>query len=98
MGIPSWAVPGAKVVCIAGEGRWRAHDGGDVFTPPLFGCVYTIIAVTHDAEGVFFAFDELPHDCIWSAAWFRPAVDDATEAKLFHARKAPQGLQEEEQA
>ena len=92
MGIPSWAVPGARVVCIAANGRWVRDGDRAVFdVAPRFGGVYRISRVSVEFDGVFLRLDDpaLGGD-EWDARWFRPAVDDATEAELFRALRPQQ--------
>jgi hypothetical protein len=48
-GIPSWAVKGAKVVCI--ERNWFAAGPSDIDAPdPVFGEIYTIRGIIADAD------------------------------------------------
>ena len=92
MGAPSWAVPGAQVVCVK-IGRWESLGGIDHGVGPTFGQVLTIRSVWAGPDHIgeshsFLEFPEFAGRC-YLVNYFRPVVNDTTEAELFRARRTP---------
>jgi hypothetical protein len=87
--IPSWAVPGAKVVCVI-DRDWQEFDGKGVPAShfPVPGAVYTIAHVIKRLRTVFLVLKEIGLGG-WFVGSFRPVVSDDTEAQLFRAKRAP---------
>jgi hypothetical protein len=83
-GIPSWAVRGAKVVCIK-VGAWSPSDGLDdeAKNHPILDGIYTIdMAVTDERGEPFITLDEFwPFD-LYALASFRPLVTRSAEEDL----------------
>lgn len=89
MSVPSWAVPGKKVVTIRNFAEaQRIGDLGYRIMPQI-GVVYTIRATEdyprHGAVAVFPC--EFPVDHGFDLRGFRPLVNDDTEAQLYHEAK-----------
>ncbi len=89
--IPSWAVPGAKVVCVDG-GNWLGlpHNVVQQRQRPVTGEALTIRKVWSWSGRVFlqFADAELGFSG-FGVQKFRPVVDDDTEAQLFRKLRNP---------
>lgn len=74
-GIPAWAVPGAKVVCVdTSPGHLCGMELSDYSTILPKGIVYEIISVS----APFIRLKGVPSGHLWSR--FRPAVERKTEA------------------
>lgn len=93
-GIPSWAVPGAKVVCVELGGQpVERLPGWPAASPAMLGCVYTIahtdwVIWEGKKFGICWLVERSP-DTAYAITLFRPVVDDDTEAKLFREKRAP---------
>lgn len=87
--IPSWAVPGAKVVCVAASHEWDGVDTDIGPVCPQLGCVYSIARTRLHERGLHLALVEVPTRKMFNVSGFRPVVSDDTEAQLFRAKRAP---------
>lgn len=88
-GIPSWAVPGAKVVCVVEGERWTA-DGCDMPAElPQLGMVYTVARLRAHTNGLHLDLIEVATTKSFHINGFRPVVADDTEAELFRKRHIP---------
>lgn len=88
-GVPSWAVPGAKVVCIKACGWTRFWNAPPDLVPPRFGEVLTISAV-REAIAIgwwYLSFAERDPQAIFAIENFAPVAEDDTEAELFRRRQ-----------
>lgn len=101
MSIPSWAVPGAKVVCVK-EGEWGLLIGSDPRPPkwqmPVFSMVYTVSWAFMDGDGQWLVLSDMSPEDAWAIRFFRPVVNDTTEATLFRAKHQPVRDREAERA
>ena len=79
---PTWAVPGAKVVCV-NNSNWFDWDDHVYCDGPAFKEVSTIERTHLDDDGVLLLFlreySERPEDC-YDHRLFRPAVEPKSEA------------------
>ena len=99
--LPSWAVRGARVVCVNAE---FALPDGPLTRQPMANEVLTISSCAYEERkvhdffscpaGVFLTFDEVPvsvgnwHGIRWPIEHFRPIVTLGSEAQdLAHFRK-----------
>jgi len=89
MTIPSWAVPGAKVVCVK-VGPWNLLGGPPYYGPdPAFGEICTIERAIRDADGIWLALSGYDKHVNFRIAHFRPVVADDIEATLFRSKRQP---------
>lgn len=93
MGIPSWAVPGARVVCIK-VGRWANLDGDDDGIGPSFGQIVTIAEVEpappHLPEMQPSGINPVGYPGrMYHVGHFRPLAEDDIEGELYRALRPP---------
>lgn len=93
MTIPSWAVPGAKVVCVKATpwvaANYNAMNEDGVYRRPRFGDVVTICAVVSLPDGYWLTFIEHDELDAFAVRHFRPVVADDIEATLFRSKRQP---------
>lgn len=102
-GIPSWAVPGAKVVCIDNS---RSNNFGRRELQLM--AIYTIAAVRIQGDGKpACKLSEVRREVLWIDATetvyfhlsrFRPLVDDDTEASIYRSKNLHIGAPKRETA
>ena len=92
-GIPSWAVRGARVVCIDASG-FEGDFGDWGGTYPVLNGVYTIRGFDTDFGG--FLLVEIPGPAAWSYRRFKPAVTarDDLEAHFTSLLHQPVSIKE----
>jgi hypothetical protein len=85
--IPSWAVRGAKVVCIS-DVHWRLDDANPSDFPitgityPVARCEYTIEAVEAEGDDWWLMLVECGDDDIFNGRCFRPVSKRTTEQDI----------------
>lgn len=90
-GIPSWAVRGAKVVCI--EADWIPDE--QPLMPPRLPCLHEVLTIADivDVGDCWLAFDEIAGDWFFHVDSFRPLVTRSQEQDIAehfeHHLRAP---------
>lgn len=99
----TWAVPGAKCVCIKDEWGGWTFDGLSIPTRvPMLHEVLTVAAVNADGPMLYLSFHEIPlhqedsrgarkifGDVWWNVEYFRPLNQRRTDISIFKKLLAP---------